>query len=78
MFQSGNCGNLAAGVGVFAQVEGLVKAHQTVVNVWQVNTQQALRVHLDPCQETNVSIPGVPGVAPAIFVEFLKPSFDKK
>lgn len=68
------CGNLSAGVGPFAIAERLVrqKPEQTTqVRVWQTNTRSRMVVHVPPpCSQEQIAIPGVPGLAPPIYVEW--------
>lgn len=72
---SGNCGNLAAAVGLFAQLEGLAPENSQVIKVWQENLKYEMRIHMDggPCKTAAVALAGVPGEAPPIYVEFVNP-----
>eukprot|EP00927_Polykrikos_kofoidii_P080178 TRINITY_DN77076_c0_g1_i1.p1 TRINITY_DN77076_c0_g1~~TRINITY_DN77076_c0_g1_i1.p1 ORF type:complete len:390 (+),score=47.00 TRINITY_DN77076_c0_g1_i1:46-1215(+) len=76
----GSCGNIASAVGLFALSEGWVKAtdgaQRTSVNIWQQNTGVRITAHVqtgDNAVEL-VSVPGVPGRAPAIYVESDSPT----
>ena len=73
----GNCGNLSSGVGPFVIDEGLVKAtgSETVVRIFNTNTQKILRAHV-PTEggETKYTgdyvIAGVPGSGSKILLDY--------
>lgn len=75
---SANCGNLSAGVGVFAIEEGLVNPVHPVtrVRIFNTNTQQLLIAHVPvdadgaPAVDGNCAIAGVPGTAGEIRMDF--------
>ena len=78
---SGNCGNLAAAVGLYALEEKLVETHpqKVIVSVWQQNLQQRLLVEVptdeqgSPLQYGDYVISGVPGSGAPISVTFETP-----
>jgi 2-methylaconitate cis-trans-isomerase PrpF len=78
---SGNSGNTASAVGVYAVQEGYVPAHEpsTAVRIRNVNSRKVMVVHV-PVKEGKVLergdyyIPGVPGRGARIAVEFLSPA----
>jgi len=83
----GSCGNLSAGVGLFALAEGLVaptaQGGIQQIRVWQVNQAYGMIVHVP--QGTDAPLPapaasselltlaGVPGKEPPVYVELLEP-----
>ncbi|CAE7231083.1 prpF [Symbiodinium necroappetens] len=85
----GSCGNLSAGVGLFALAEHLVKpafdGPSQLVRVWQQNQGYGMNVHVPkgvdapiPEAETEeevslLSLAGIPGREPAVYVELLEP-----
>lgn len=75
---SANCGNLASAAGLLAvdhYLEGRCKdGDAEVVNIWQTNVQQHLRVHVYGKSAEKIHIPGVPGSGSPIFVELVRPS----
>ncbi len=79
---SGNCGNLASAVGLFAIYQGLARASTgecVCVRVWQQNLRQMLNVHVPIDAQGNVEvcgdhlIAGVPNRAPRVTVDFMSP-----
>jgi 2-methylaconitate cis-trans-isomerase PrpF len=76
----GNCGNLTSAVGPFAIESGLVSGNEptTIVRIVSVNTGIGVRAHV-PVREGHVEtegdyeIPGVPGKAARINLEWLRP-----
>ncbi|KAF7590604.1 hypothetical protein BBP40_002641 [Aspergillus hancockii] len=81
---TGNCGNMASGVGPFALDEGLLKpaesGQKTIdIRVFNINTQQLLveTVRITPdgkfSEDGEYSIAGVPGTASPIRMSFIKP-----
>ncbi len=76
----GNCGNISAGVGVFAIEKGLVQAQDpiTTVRVFNTNTKKIIIEEVE-CINGRVrysgdySISGVPGSASPIKLRFLNP-----
>lgn len=83
---SGNCGNMASGVGPFAVDEGLVgveeglREGEVVVRVFNTNTQRVVEetVLVDEegraMEEGDFSMPGVKGTGSPIKVAFIKPA----
>jgi 2-methylaconitate cis-trans-isomerase PrpF len=75
---SANCGNLSAGVGVFAIEEGLVEPvyPETRVRIYNTNTKQLLITYVPvdksgaPSVDGACSIAGVPGTASEIRMDF--------
>lgn len=73
---SGNCGNITAGVGLFAVQEGIVPAQEpgVEVKIFNTNTSKLLQVYV-PCQdgvaeEEGVFVcEGVPGTGPRLDVD---------
>ncbi len=80
---SGNCGNLASAVGLFAIYQGLARAtpagERACVRVWQQNLGQMLNIHvpIDAQGEVEVcgdhEIAGVANRAPRVTVDFMSP-----
>jgi len=88
----GSCGNLSAGVGLFAIAEGFVepKRGNTEVRVWQVNQGYGMKVHVPagvdaPLQVEEqaseepelLNLAGIPGREPPVYVEILEPHVGK-
>lgn len=75
---SGSCGNLVAGVALYALNESLMKPNKdgsAQMNIWQANLNHEIRVKVyPPIEENLISIPGVPGKSSAIYVDFISPS----
>ncbi len=76
----GNCGNISAGVGVFAIEKGLVQAQDpiTTVRVFNTNTKKIIIEEVECINgkvkySGNYSISGVPGSASPIKLRFLNP-----
>lgn len=77
----GNCGNLTAGVGVFAVAQNLLKVHEpeTTVRIYNTNTNKIIHA-VYPVRSGQVlsdgsySIPGVPGTGAKIRIDFFDPS----
>jgi hypothetical protein len=75
---SANCGNLSAGVGVYAIEEGLVEPVHPVtrVRIFNTNTQQLLVTYVPvdasgaPSVDGDCAIAGVPGTAAEIRLDF--------
>jgi 2-methylaconitate cis-trans-isomerase PrpF len=75
---SANCGNLSAGVGVYAIEEGMVEPVYPVtrVRIFNTNTQQRLVAYVPvdkngaPSVDGDCSIAGVPGTAAEIRMDF--------
>lgn len=77
----GNCGNLTAGVGVFAVAQNLLKPVEpiTTVRIYNTNTNKIIHAtyHVKDGQvlfEGNYAIPGVPGTGNKIKIEFFDPA----
>jgi len=78
---TGNCGNCAAGVGVFAIEEALVPTTDGITVVRAVNTNTRTRMNISvqvrdgkvPV-EGSVALAGVAGTGAPIYVEFLSPA----
>jgi 2-methylaconitate cis-trans-isomerase PrpF len=75
----GSCGNLAAGVALYAIEEKLVQTQSNgsaKVSIWQENLNHEIRVKVYPPNDQThwVSIPGVPGESSAMYVEFINPN----
>ncbi|KAJ5690313.1 hypothetical protein N7462_004705 [Penicillium macrosclerotiorum] len=80
---TGNCGNIAAGVGPFSLDEGIVKAQpgqpEIDIRIFNTNTKQTIveTVHVAPDgrfrEDGDYELPGVKGTASPIKVAFLKP-----
>jgi len=69
---SGSCGNLAAGVGLFAKMEGLLPEQARTVRIWQANLGYRMDVTLSPEDAPfDTSVPGVPGRGQPIHVQVL-------
>ena len=76
----GNCGNLSAGVGVFAIDNNLLKPvePETTVRIYNTNTDKIIHVTY-PVKDGRVlsdgpyKIPGVPGTGAALTVKFFEP-----
>lgn len=75
-----NCGNILAGVGPFAVERGLVKPHdaETQVRIRMLNTGQlATATVLTPGGRVryagDISVPGVPGTAAPVVLDFAAP-----
>ncbi|HSX03623.1 MAG TPA: PrpF domain-containing protein [Rhabdochlamydiaceae bacterium] len=75
---SGSCGNLVAGVALYAINESLVKPNKdgsAQISIWQANLNHEIHVKVyPPIEENLISIPGVPGKSFAIYVDFINPS----
>ncbi|KAJ4985182.1 hypothetical protein SVAN01_09318 [Stagonosporopsis vannaccii] len=81
---SGNCGNMCAGVGLFAAQEGLVRPHlgerNLDVRIFNTNTSRLIvdTVEVNPdgtvSEDGNYSIPGVKGTGSEIKVAFVDPA----
>lgn len=83
---SGNCGNMASGVGPFAVDEGLVgfeeglREGEVVVRIFNTNTQRVIEetVLVDEegraMEEGDFSMPGVKGAGSPIKVAFIEPA----
>ncbi len=77
----GNCGNISSAVGPFAIDEGFVAAtgDSTVVRIHNTNTDKIIVAHV-PTDDGrarvvgDLAIPGVPGTAPRILLEFTDPA----
>ncbi len=77
----GNCGNLSAGVGVFAIDNNLLKPvePETTVRIYNTNTDKIIHVTY-PVKDGRVlsngtyKIPGVPGTGAPLTVKFFEPS----
>jgi 2-methylaconitate cis-trans-isomerase PrpF len=77
----GSCGNLTAAVGPFAVDYGLVTATEPLarVRIYSVNTKKWVIAHVPvrhgrALSEGDYSIPGVPGTAARIDLEYLDPA----
>lgn len=77
----GNCGNMSAGVGVFAIMQGFVKAvePETVVRIYNTNTDKVIEAHIpvkngEPQVVGDFAIDGVPGKASKIILYFKEPA----
>ena len=77
----GNCGNLSAGVSVFAIANKLLEPVEpvTTVRVYNTNTDKIIHITCpvkDGCvlSEGNYKIPGVPGAGALLKVKFLSPA----
>lgn len=77
----GNCGNLTAGVGIFAIEQNLLKVSEpvTTVRIFNTNTQKMIYATYQVkdgkvITEGDYSIPGVPGTGPKIKIEFFDPA----
>ncbi|CAJ1445225.1 unnamed protein product [Effrenium voratum] len=85
----GSCGNLSAGVGLFALAEGFLPRSQgtQVVRVWQVNQGYGMKVHVpqgvdapleaDEDSHDLMQLAGIPGAEPPVYVELLEPHVGK-
>ncbi|KAJ8119079.1 hypothetical protein OPT61_g71 [Boeremia exigua] len=81
---SGNCGNMCAGVGLFAAQEGLVRpqfgARSLDVRIFNTNTARVIvdTVEVDPygtvSEDGDYTIPGVKGTGSEIKVAFVDPA----
>ena len=77
----GNCGNLTAGVGVFAIAQNLLKVTepQTTVRIYNTNSDKIIHA-VYPVKDGQVlsegdyTIPGVPGTSAKIKIDFLDPA----
>jgi len=77
----GNCGNLTAGVGVFAISQNLLKVTEpeTLVRIYNTNTQKIIHATYPvkdgfALSDGNLSIPGVPGTGAAVKLDFFDPA----
>jgi len=77
----GNCGNLTAGVGIFAISQNLLKVTEpeTTVRIYNTNTKKIIHATYpvkdgSVLSEGNYSIPGVPGTGAKIKIEFFDPA----
>ena len=77
----GNCGNISSAVGPFAIDQGLVKATgpETVVRIHNTNTSKVIVARVPTVGgrariEGDYAIPGVPGTAARILLEFADPA----
>ncbi len=75
----GSCGNLSAAVALYAVNEKIVPTcsdGSAQVNIWQANLGYEIHAKIYPPNDQNhwISIPGVPGKSPAIYVDFISPS----
>jgi 2-methylaconitate cis-trans-isomerase PrpF len=73
----GNCGNISSGVGPFAIDEGLVsvKEPETVVRIYNTNTQKILKAFVQTSQGKSkytgdYAIDGVPGTGSKILLDY--------
>lgn len=80
----GNCGNMSAGVGVFAIMRGLVTPvePETVVRIYNTNTDKVIEAHIpvkngEPSVLGEFAIDGVPGTASKIILYFKDPAGSK-
>ena len=80
----GNCSNISAGAGVFAIMEGFVKAvePETVVRIFNTNTNKVIEAHVPvrdgkPVIDGDFAIDGVPGTGARITLYFLEPGGSK-
>jgi 2-methylaconitate cis-trans-isomerase PrpF len=74
----GNCGNISAGVGVYAIEQGLVKAAEpvTIVRIYNTNTKKVIEAYIpvkdgEVVTEGDYAIDGVPGTGAKIVLNFL-------
>lgn len=77
----GNCGNLTAGVGIFAIEQNLLKVTEptTTVRIFNTNSQKIIHATYQVKDgkvivDGDYSIPGVPGTGPKIKIEFFDPA----
>lgn len=77
----GNCGNLTAGVGVFAVAQNLLKVHEpeTTVRIYNTNTKKIIHARYQVrdgmvLSDGDYSIPGVPGTGGRISIDFYDPA----
>lgn len=77
----GNCGNLTAGVGVFAIEQNLLKVTEskTTVRIFNTNTQKIIHATYSVkdgkvISDGDYSIPGVPGTGAKIKIDFFDPA----
>ena len=77
----GNCGNLTAGVGVFAIAQNLLKVHEpeTTVRIYNTNSQKIIHAKYPVkdgrvLSEGDYQINGVPGTGAKIHIEFFDPA----
>lgn len=77
----GNCGNLTAGVGVFAVAQNLLKPVEpiTTVRIFNTNTKKIIHASYrvrdgQVLSDGDYSIPGVPGSGDKIKIEFFDPA----
>ncbi|NBI68505.1 3-methylitaconate isomerase [Pseudoflavonifractor sp. 60] len=77
----GNCGNLTAGVGIFAIAQNLMKVHEpeTTVRIYNTNSDKIIHAtykvrdgHV--LSDGDYAIPGVPGTGVKILIDFLDPA----
>lgn len=75
----GNCGNMSAGVGVYAIIRGLVEAVApiTIVRIYNTNTNKIIEAHVPveagaPVIDGDFAIDGVPGTGARITLFFLE------
>lgn len=81
----GNCGNMSAGVGIFAIMRDMVTAQEgtTVVRIFNTNTNKVIESHIPMNEDGSVkvqgdfAIDGVPGTAAKITLFFLEPAGSK-
>lgn len=77
----GNCGNLTAGVGVFAVAQNLLKVTEpvTTVRIYNTNTDKIIHAtyHVKDgrvLSDGDYAIPGVPGTGDKIKIDFFDPA----
>lgn len=77
----GNCGNLTAGVGVFAIEQNLLKIHEpeTTVRIYNTNTDKIIHATYQVkdgrvVSDGNYAIHGVPGTGAKIKIDFFDPA----
>lgn len=77
----GNCGNLTAGVGVFAIAQNLMKVTEgeTTVRIYNTNTDKIIHATYKVrdglvVSDGDYAIPGVPGTGDKILIDFFDPA----
>ena len=77
----GNCGNLTAGVGVFAIAQNLMKVTEgeTIVRIYNTNTDKIIHATYKVrdglvVSDGDYAIPGVPGTGDKILIDFFDPA----
>jgi len=77
----GNCGNLTAGVGVFAVAQNLMKVTEgeTTVRIYNTNTDKVIHATYKVrdglvVSDGDYAIPGVPGTGDKILIDFFDPA----